>query len=135
MVAKLAVVIIAIGMAFGALLVNRQQRIDAVAEVARSQLRMEQHRRTIDRLQAAVAEAVRPSEIEKATQRLAVVWRPIPNRFDPLVSADASNKRARSAANDADPDLASNRPNPSPNRSGGRLGTDRVARSERASGG
>ena len=59
MVAKLAVIIISIGAAFGALLVNRQQRIDAVAEIARSQLRMAMHDKTIMRLQAAVAHAIR----------------------------------------------------------------------------
>jgi hypothetical protein len=66
MVAKLAVIIIAIGAAFGALLVNRQQRIDAVAEIARSQLRMEMHDKTIMRLQAAVAHAIRPDELRVA---------------------------------------------------------------------
>lgn len=88
MVAKLAVVIIAIGAAFGALLVNRQQRIDAVAEIARSQLRMDEHRRTITRLQAAVADAVRPSEMRVALGKLssegAVEWVAIPNRFSPM---------------------------------------------------
>ncbi|MDZ4830013.1 MAG: hypothetical protein SGJ09_07420 [Phycisphaerae bacterium] len=88
MVAKLAVVIIAIGAAFGALLVNRQQRIDAVAEIARSQLRMVEHRRTITRLQAAVADAVRPSELRVALGKLsvegAVEWVAIPNRFSPM---------------------------------------------------
>lgn len=84
MVAKLAVIIIAIGAAFGALLVNRQQRIDAVAEISRSQLRMELHDKTIMRLQAAVAQAIRPDELRVAAFSMPVEWQQIPYRFDPL---------------------------------------------------
>jgi hypothetical protein len=62
MVAKLTVSIIAIGATFGALLVIRQQRIDAVAEISRAQLRMALHDKTIARLQSAVAHAIRPDE-------------------------------------------------------------------------
>jgi hypothetical protein len=83
MVAKLAVIIIAIGAAFGALLVNRQQRIDAVAEIARSQLRMSLHDKTIMRLQAAVAESIRPDELRVAAFAQPVEWQQIPYRFDP----------------------------------------------------
>lgn len=86
MVAKLAVIIIAIGAAFGALLVNRQQRIDAVAEISRSQLRMELHDKTIMRLQAAVAQAIRPDELRVAAFSMPVEWQQIPYRFDPFRS-------------------------------------------------
>lgn len=84
MVAKLAVIIVAIGATFAALLVNRQQRIDAVAEIARAQLRVEAHRKTVLKLHAAVAEAVRPAELRMAIARSGVQWQPIPYRFDPV---------------------------------------------------
>lgn len=84
MVAKLAVIVLAVGAAFAALLVNRQQRIDVVADLSRSQLRMEQHRKTILRLRAAVAESVKPSELHMALAKLPVEWQPIPYRFNPL---------------------------------------------------
>lgn len=84
MVAKLAVIIIAIGATFAALLVNRQQRIDAVAEIARAQLRVEAHRKTVLKLHAAVAEAVRPAELRMAIARSGLQWQPIPHRFEPI---------------------------------------------------
>jgi hypothetical protein len=84
MVAKLAVIIIAIGAAFGVLLVNRQHRIDAVAEISRAQLRMELHEKTIMRLQAAVAQAIRPDELRVAAFSMPIEWQQIPYRFDPF---------------------------------------------------
>ena len=111
MVAKVAVIIIAIGAAFGALLVNRQQRIDVVAEVARSQLRMELHAKTITRLQAAVADAVRPSELRVALGQLPIEWEAIPNRFDPLKRAPAraanpASEKSRSKTKTTSPSRA-----------------------------
>ncbi len=84
MVAKLAITIIAIGAAFGALLVNRQQRIDAVAEISRSQLRMTLHDKTISRLQAAVAESIRPDNLKALAFAQPWQWQQIPYRFDPF---------------------------------------------------
>lgn len=86
MAAKLAVIVVVIGAAFGALLVNRQQRIDVVAEVARAQLRMTKHRETISRLQAAVAEAVRPAELERALLDVAPRWESVEYRFEPMTA-------------------------------------------------
>lgn len=81
MAAKLAVIIVVIGATFAALLVNRQQRIDVVAEISRAQLREERHGKTLLRLHAAVAEAVRPEELRMHIGRTAIVWQPIPHRF------------------------------------------------------
>jgi len=83
MVAKLAVSIIAIGATFGALLVIRQQRIDAVAEISRAQLRMALHDKTIARLQSAVAHAIRPDELKMLAFAQPVEWEQIPYRFSP----------------------------------------------------
>lgn len=97
MVAKLAVIIISIGAAFGALLVNRQQRIDAVAEIARSQLRMAMHDKTIMRLQAAVAHAIRPDELRVAAFAQPVDWQQIPYRFDPFQSPSGPDRAVAGA--------------------------------------
>ncbi len=97
MVAKLAVIIISIGAAFGALLVNRQQRIDAVAEIARSQLRMAMHDKTIMRLQAAVAHGIRPDELRVAAFAQSVEWQQIPYRFDPFQSPSGPDRAVAGA--------------------------------------
>lgn len=97
MVAKLAVIIISIGAAFGALLVNRQQRIDAVAEIARAQLRMEMHDKTIMRLQAAVAKSIRPDELRAIAFAQPVEWQQIPYRFDPFHSPTGTDRAVAGA--------------------------------------
>ncbi len=103
MVAKLAVVILVIGAAFAALLVNRQQRIDVVAEISRSQLRMETHGQTIQRLHAAVAEVMRPSELRAALARLPVEWVQIPYRFDPFAGQGKPRMAQRPEPIDVNP--------------------------------
>ncbi|MFM7052452.1 MAG: hypothetical protein ACKOYN_10020 [Planctomycetota bacterium] len=84
MFAKIATVIVVLGAMFGALLVNRQKRIDAAAEISRSHFRMLQHDRARTRLQAQVAAAVRPDRLrDKLEQVDDGKFRPIPNRYDP----------------------------------------------------
>jgi len=82
--AKLAVTIVALGGSFGGLLIIRQQAIDTTAEIARLQLRLEQQRKAITRMNALVAEAIRPSELQIAKDRLGLDWQAIRYRFDPL---------------------------------------------------
>jgi hypothetical protein len=94
MVAKLAVTILVVGAAFAALLVNRQQRIDAVAEISRAQLRMTQHDRTINRLHAAVAQAIQPAELQRLAFGMPIEWQQIPYRFDPLQPAGVERAAA-----------------------------------------
>lgn len=84
MVAKLALTILALGSSFGGLLIIRQQAIDTTAEIARLQMRLEQQRKAIVRMHATVAEAIRPSELQVAKDRLGLEWRAIQYRFDPL---------------------------------------------------
>src|SRR5262245_31423890 len=98
MVGKVAIIIIALGATSAALLVNRQQRIDVAAEMARAQLRMEEHRRTIARLQAAVAEAVRPAELRVAVGNMPIEWQPIPYRFDPFQNPTIDGQKTRVAS-------------------------------------
>ncbi len=92
MFAKVATVVVVLGAMFGALLVNRQQRVDAAAEIGRSHVRITRHERARVKLQADVASAVRPDRLR---ERIAVLpggleaFRPIPFRYDP---ADADEK-------------------------------------------
>jgi hypothetical protein len=80
----LAITIVGLGGAFGGLLIIRQQAVDTTAEIARLQLRLEQHRKTITRMHAIVAEAVRPADLQLAKDRLGLEWQPIRYRFDPV---------------------------------------------------
>jgi hypothetical protein len=72
MFAKLATVIVVLGAMFGALLVNRQQRIDAASEISRIHFRMFKHERTRTNLQAQVAAAVRPDRLRDKVVAVAV---------------------------------------------------------------
>jgi hypothetical protein len=89
--AKLATVIIVLGAMFGALLVNRQQRIDAAAEISRSHFRMQRQDRERTAKQADVAAAVRPDRLR---EKLAAIdggkdsMKPIPFRYDPTKATD-----------------------------------------------
>ena len=84
MFTKLAITIVGLGASFGGLLIIRQQAIDTTAEIARIQLRLEQHRKAITRMHSVVAEAVRPADLQLAKDRLGLEWRPIRYRFDPV---------------------------------------------------
>ena len=91
MFAKLATVIIVLGAMFGALLVNRQQRIDRAAEISRSHFRMQEQERSRTVKQAEVASAVRPDRLR---EKLASIeggkdgMKPIPFRYDPMNATD-----------------------------------------------
>ena len=94
MFAKLATVIVVLGAMFGALLVNRQQRIDAASEISRIHFRMVKHERARTNLQAQVATAVRPDrlrdkvrEVVGATDVLHA-FKPIPFRASPARATD-----------------------------------------------
>lgn len=92
MFAKLATVIVVLGAMFGALLVNRQQRIDAASEISRIHFRIERDARERARLEAEVAAAVRPDRIATMLERIArgeaSPLRPIPFREDPASATD-----------------------------------------------
>jgi hypothetical protein len=90
--AKVATVVVVLGAMFGALLVNRQQRVDAAAEIGRSHVRITRHERARVKLQADVASAVRPDRLRERIAALPgglEAFRPIPFRYDP---ADADEK-------------------------------------------
>ncbi len=98
MFAKLATVIVVLGAMFGALLVNRQQRIDAAAEISRIHFRMLRHDRARTALQAQVAAAVRPDRLREKLAAFeplgrdpgagSSVFKPIPFRSKPERATD-----------------------------------------------
>ncbi|MCE2883305.1 MAG: hypothetical protein LW806_00190 [Planctomycetaceae bacterium] len=96
MFAKLATVIVVLGAMFGALLVNRQERIDTAAEISRIHFELERNERERIRREADVAGLLTPAEIrtlverieKDATAREAAVLKPIPFREDPSSASD-----------------------------------------------
>ena len=81
MFAKLATVIIVLGAMYGALLVNRQKRIDAASEMSRIHFRLQDADQRRVRLQVDVAKATTVSELEKKLAK--ADFKSIPNRYDP----------------------------------------------------
>ena len=61
MFAKIATVIVVLGAMYGALLVNRQKRIDRAAEISRIHFRIQESERERVRLQVKVARATTAS--------------------------------------------------------------------------
>lgn len=100
MFAKLVVVLLGLGLTSGALLVNRQHRIDAAVEIGRAGERLRRQEASLGLLRAEVAKAVRPDLIAAALDGLSVEegvegWKAIPGRFDlvplrPLAQAEAT---------------------------------------------
>jgi|GEM_PF-901037 hypothetical protein len=104
MFAKLATVIIVLGAMFGALLVNRQERIDTAAEISRIHFKLERNDRERVRREAEVASKLTPNQIrelvaaiEKASEQASdrdasssspLVLKPIPFREDPSRATD-----------------------------------------------
>lgn len=123
MFAKLATVVVVLGAMFGALLVNRQQRIDAASEMSRLHFEIERNERERIRLEAEIATAVRPDRIAALLRKLdlgiavegprrlvkngiavetaGATLRPIPFRENPKAASDEALS-ALEFANDAD---------------------------------
>jgi hypothetical protein len=96
MFAKLATVIVVLGAMFGALLVNRQERIDTAAEISRIHFELERNERERIRREADVAGRLTPAEIRTLVERIekdaavraASMLKPIPFREDPSSASD-----------------------------------------------
>ncbi len=66
MFAKLAVTLVGLGLTSGALLVNRQHRIDVAVEIARAGDRLRREEASLGLLQAEVIAAIRPDRLAAA---------------------------------------------------------------------
>jgi hypothetical protein len=85
MFAKLVTVIVVLGAMFGALLVNRQERIDTAAEISRIHFKLEKHDRERTRREAEIATALTPARIRELLAALPSEHetKPVPFRGDP----------------------------------------------------
>ena len=84
MFAKIATVIVVLGAMYGALLVNRQKRIDAAAQVSRIHFRMQEAEHEKVRLQVKVAQATTATALkEKLGEKKLAEYRSVPFRGDP----------------------------------------------------
>ncbi len=110
MFAKLAAILIGLGMTSGALLVNRQHRIDVAVETARTGDRLRREEASLGLLQAEVAAEVRPDRIAVRLARdlraplhpetdlddaIASTWAAIPGRFDVVVTSSEQERPSR----------------------------------------
>lgn len=102
MFAKLLATLLGVGLTSGALLVNRQHRIDVAVEISRCGDRLRMQETSIAMMQAEIAAAVRPDRLADALATLhetpdsdgpaatdpetesAPLWIAIPTRFDPI---------------------------------------------------
>lgn len=77
MFAKLLIVILAVAVTGAALLVSRQQRLDAVHEAAQIHRRLNEQRVTLWRMQVLIEERCRPEAIREAIEADGRTWVPI----------------------------------------------------------
>ena len=91
MFAKIATVIVVLGAMYGALLVNRQKRIDAASEISRIHFRMQEADHSKVRLQVKVAQLTTATELKKRVgdEALAKHYMSIPFRHDPARAIEA----------------------------------------------
>lgn len=85
MFAKLATVIVVLGAMFGALLVNRQERIDTAAEISRIHFKLERNDRERVRREAEVASKLTPNQIRELVAEIEKASNSAPDRDSPLV--------------------------------------------------
>lgn len=108
MFAKLAAILLGLGLTSGALLVNRQHRIDVAIETARTGDRLRREEASLGLMQSEVAAAVRPDRLAKRLAKdldaplqpgkdEAVAWRwiAIRGRFEPMPSFAEGGSAAR----------------------------------------
>lgn len=94
MFAKLLATLVGLGLTSGALLVNRQHRIDVAVEISRCGDRLREQENALALMQAEIAESVRPDRLRPRLAELAAIeetpapdapaWIAIPTRFDPI---------------------------------------------------
>ncbi|MSR45204.1 MAG: hypothetical protein EXS15_07620 [Phycisphaerales bacterium] len=91
MFAKIAAIVVGIGILACGVLVQRQQRYELARDISRAHWRMLEQERTLWSLRAEIARRTRPEEIRTAVERLDRRWRAIPYRMEesPLPTAGA----------------------------------------------
>lgn len=103
MFVKLLAILVGLGLTSGALLVNRQHRIDVAVEISRCGDRLRAQEDSLALLQAEIARSVQPDRLRPMLNALATAdavsdpadpadpaWIAIPTRFDPIPLAPLS---------------------------------------------
>ncbi|MSQ90298.1 MAG: hypothetical protein EXS01_02735 [Phycisphaerales bacterium] len=84
MFAKVAAIVVGIGILACGVLVQRQQRYELARDISRAHWRMLEQERTLWSLRAEIARRTRPEELRTAVHRLDRRWRAIPYRIEEL---------------------------------------------------
>lgn len=103
MFAKVVVLLVSMGLLAGALLANRQQRIQAAHDLADAQRRLSQHDRDLWRLRLEIAARVTPARVEAAANRLGTLVPIRAERYTDLLTR-LSEQRELDALTQLDPD-------------------------------
>lgn len=97
MFAKLAAVIVSMGLVACILLAVRQQRVQAAHEMADVQRRVMEHDRTLWHLRAEIAARVTPGQVEKAAKRLGPTAPITAERYREMVRRETEASEVASA--------------------------------------
>jgi hypothetical protein len=97
MFAKLAAVIVSMGVIACVLLAVRQQRVQAAHEMADVQRRVMEHDRTLWHLRAEIAARVTPERIDKASAKLGPTAPIGPERYHEMVRRETEASQVASA--------------------------------------
>ncbi|MSR29527.1 MAG: hypothetical protein EXS03_08145 [Phycisphaerales bacterium] len=89
MFAKIAALVLGIGVLACGVLVERQQRYELARDISRAHWRMLEQERTLWALRAEIARRTRPDEVRMAVERLNRRWRAIPYRLEEGHGVDA----------------------------------------------
>jgi hypothetical protein len=74
---KLLAIVLCLGATGAGLLVIRQQRIEACHEMVMIHNRLNDHERTLWRLESEISQRCRPDAIRASMKKLNIVWTPI----------------------------------------------------------
>lgn len=90
MFAKIATVIVVLGAMYGALLVNRQKRIDTASQISRIHFRMQDADHEKVRLQVKVAQLTTATELkDRLGEKKLAEYKSVPFRHDPARATDS----------------------------------------------
>ncbi|NBX37049.1 MAG: hypothetical protein EBR10_07490 [Planctomycetes bacterium] len=97
MFAKIAAIIVGVGVLACGVLAQRQQRYELARDISRAHWRMLEQERTLWSLRTEIARRTSPDDVRSAVDRLDRRWRAIPYRLEPVrLDAAPSNPPQRS---------------------------------------
>ena len=97
MFAKIAAIIVGVGVLACGVLAQRQQRYELARDISRAHWRMLEQERTLWSLRTEIARRTSPDDVRSAVDRLDRRWRAIPYRLETVrLDAAPSNPPQRS---------------------------------------